>query len=172
VVLLPNADGRASTLIVKTRTGETELSSPYAAVEVKDGAASTRTSSEGEIRSRYGTLLEANPPRPHSYVVHFFFNTTDFTPESKTSLEGIAAEISRLPVPEIVIVGHTDRTGPESINDPLSLRRAEKVRDALVAMGIRAKEIEVAGHGERELAVVTPAQVREPKNRRAEIRVR
>lgn len=172
VVLLPGAGGRTGALVVKTEKGDAELASPYAEVEVKGGTATARVSSQDEVRSRYGALLGAQPPRPRSFIVYFAFGTAELTAQSRLLLDRFRAEITGMPAAEIVITGHTDTMGPESLNDTLSLRRAEAVRDALLAVGIPRKAIEVAGRGERDLAVPTGLQVPEPKNRRAEIKVR
>jgi outer membrane protein OmpA-like peptidoglycan-associated protein len=172
VVLLPNADGRTSAVVVTTQKGETILSSPYTAVEVKGGKLITRASSEDEVRSRYRALLEAQPPRPLSFVIYFPFASAELTAESKALPAHVKNEIASMPVAEIVLIGHTDAVGPEGVNDPLSVKRAEVVRDALVAAGISARAIKVEGRGKRELAVPTRAEVPEPKNRRVEIRIR
>jgi len=57
-------------------------------------------------------------------------------------------EIARRPAPEIVVIGHTDRVGAVTHNDTLSLRRAERVRNELVKVGIAPDRIRVAGRGE------------------------
>jgi OOP family OmpA-OmpF porin len=51
----------------------------------------------------------------------------------------------------------------------LSLRRADSVREALIAGGADANAITVAGRGESEPAVPTPDGVKEQANRRVEI---
>jgi len=48
------------------------------------------------------------------------------------------------------IVGHTDRTGTDAINDPLSVRRAGTVREFLVGKGMRARRLSAEGKGSRE----------------------
>ena len=53
----------------------------------------------------------------------------------------------------------------------LSLRRARKIRDDMVKLGVPA-QIQVAGRGEREPLVATEDEVAEPRNRRVEISVR
>ena len=84
----------------------------------------------------------------------------------------LRAEIARRPVPELVVIGHTDRVGRAEANDELSLRRAEAVRAMLVRAGIPAAQIETAGRGEREPLLPTADEVAEPLNRRVEINVR
>jgi OOP family OmpA-OmpF porin len=172
VVLLPNADGRSSSLIVTTRKGEVHLAAPYAEAQVKGGAANTGTSDREEVQGRYGALLEAQPARPRSFVLYFFFESTKLTPSSRPLLDQIKSEIANMPAAEVFITGHTDTVGPDSVNDGLSLRRAEAVRDALVALGIPLKSIEIAGFGNRKPALPTALEVPEPKNRRAEVNVR
>ena len=58
-------------------------------------------------------------------------------PDARAQLDRIAERIRKHEqVSAITIVGHTDRLGPESINGPLSLARANTVRAYLVAHGL------------------------------------
>jgi outer membrane protein OmpA-like peptidoglycan-associated protein len=172
VVLLPGPDGGTGALAATSEHGETLLATPYAAVEVKDGEMVRTTSNAEEVRSRYGALLAAQPPRPKSLVLYFEFDRIDLTAESVLELPRLQKELAAMPAAEIVIVGHTDTMGSESRNDRLALRRAEVVRATLIAVGIPASVISVAGRGEHDLAVQTADQVPEPRNRRAEIKIR
>ncbi|MCK7582669.1 MAG: OmpA family protein [Chromatiales bacterium] len=71
-----------------------------------------------------------------------------------------------------MIIGHTDTMGSDSTNERLSLRRARSCAPRSTSIGIAPSAISIAGRGERELAVPTADEVPEPKNRRAEIKVR
>ena len=82
------------------------------------------------------------------------------------------AELKRRAVPDIVVIGHTDTIGALEWNDKLSLARAERVREALIAQGLPATRITAAGRGEREPLVTTADNVAEPRNRRVEVNVR
>lgn len=159
-------------VVVKTVKGETELTTPYSTAEVKRGTATPGRSSAEDVQNRYGALLAAQPPRPRSFEVLFLFNKAELTPDSAILLEWIKTAIAALPAAEIVVIGHTDTLGPEWVNDRLSLRRAETVRDALMAIGFARDQIAVVGRGKRDLAVPTAAEMPEPRNRRAEIKVR
>lgn len=172
VVLLPSADGKASAVVVTTEQGKTELATPYAEVEVKDGHLTRTTREQDEVHERYGRALEAQPPPPHTYTIYFYFETTVLKPDSMAMLDRIKAELKATQAAEIVVIGHTDRSGPGAFNDALSLRRAVTVRDAFVAIGVPRRSISVAGRGEREPAVPTANGVREPRNRRVEIKIR
>jgi outer membrane protein OmpA-like peptidoglycan-associated protein len=127
---------------------------------------------EQEARQAFGAALEAQPGRPTSFVVYFLEGRDELTPDSRAVLPRILDEIARRPAPEIVVIGHTDRVGAVPYNDVLSLRRAERVRDELVKVGIAADRIRVEGRGEREPLVPTADEVPEPRNRRVEIDVR
>ncbi|MGL6109470.1 MAG: OmpA family protein, partial [Rubrivivax sp.] len=84
----------------------------------------------------------------------------------------VFAEIARRPVPDVLVIGHTDTVGTDAFNDVLSRQRAEVVRKALVARGIAAENIVVVGRGKREPIVPTADGVAEARNRRVEILVR
>jgi outer membrane protein OmpA-like peptidoglycan-associated protein len=70
------------------------------------------------------------------------------------------------------VVGHTDSTGSDAINDPLSLRRAETVRNYLEDRGIRGDRIDVAGRGSREPVASNDNADDRARNRRVEIFLR
>ena len=76
------------------------------------------------------------------------------------------AEIARRPVPDVLIIGHTDTVGTDAFNDGLSRQRGEVVRKALLARGIQIENVVVVGRGKREPIVPTADNVAEPRNRR------
>ena len=72
----------------------------------------------------------------------------------------------------VVIVGHTDSTGSDAINDPLSLQRAQTVRDYLAVRGVSAVRMEIAGRGSRGPRADNATEAGRAKNRRVEIFLR
>lgn len=70
------------------------------------------------------------------------------------------------------MIGHTDRSGAKEFNMALSRRRAQRVRDLLVAEGIAPAAIRLAFHGEGNPLIPTADNVPEPRNRRVEVIVR
>ena len=172
VVLLPSPDGHASRLAVTHGTKSTELTRPYEQVTVSGGALHADTITPDQVRQQFGATLEALPKAPVTYALYFLGDSDELTDESKLLATAILAEIGKTPVAEVVIIGHTDTTGTRDYNDALSLARANLVRDKLIARGVAAGRIEVAGRGERELMIVTPDETPEPRNRRVEIDVR
>ncbi len=70
------------------------------------------------------------------------------------------------------VIGHTDSSGGDAINDPLSLRRAQTVRDYLDSRGVAASRMTVEGRGSREPVADNASEAGRAKNRRVEILLR
>ena len=173
VVLLPGADGQPGSVSVVHGSAQRILAAPYATARLGgDDRLETGIATEAAVRRVWGDALAALPPRPVSFLLYFLEGKEELTPESQQVLQQVFAEIGRRPAPQIAVIGHTDRVGSVPFNDALSLRRAQKIRDDLVKLGIPADEIQVAGRGEREPLVPTEDEVAEPRNRRVEISVR
>lgn len=173
VILLPGPDGKLGKLAVTSAAGATVLDRAYgtAAVSTAGKVASNR-SDEAAIRREFGTALAALPPRPVSHTLYFEHDSDLLTQESEAAAQAILIEIAARPIADIIVIGHTDTVGELVYNDHLSLQRADMVRARLIQLGGVATRISTAGRGERELAVETPAEIHEPRNRRAELNVR
>jgi outer membrane protein OmpA-like peptidoglycan-associated protein len=93
---------------------------------------------------------EAAGPTALSLPVQFAFDSADIAPAAKNQLDAIAAGIRMLPTTQkVVIEGHTDALGTEHYNEGLSQRRAQSVRQYLVAVhGIDAARLQAVGLGE------------------------
>jgi outer membrane protein OmpA-like peptidoglycan-associated protein len=173
VVLLPDADGKTGAVAVTRGADEHVLDAPYVAAGVgDDGRLQVSRTAPEEVRRIWGDSLDALPQRPATFLLYFLEGRDDLTPESQQVIQQLFAEIARRAALEIVVIGHTDRVGTVPFNDALSLRRAQKVRDDLVKLGVAPAQIQVAGRGEREPLVATEDEVAEPRNRRVEISVR
>lgn len=70
------------------------------------------------------------------------------------------------------IVGHTDSTGNDAINEPLSVDRARTVRDYLEDRGLPAARLEIVGRGSREPVADNGSDEGRSRNRRVEIFLR
>jgi len=172
IVLLPSADGRASSVVVRDASGEVVLSQSYAAVKRSQGANTPYQSTPDEVRERFAQALSAQPARPSTYVLYFESGGNVLTPESQAALDVLRKEIAERPASEVMVIGHTDRVGGLEGNDQLSKVRAEGLRDQLIEAGVQAEKMEAVGRGERDPLVPTEDEVDEPKNRRVEISVR
>ena len=172
VVLLPEKDGRPTAVTVQREGKQLVLDQPYAAAKVGTQALESYQSNQQDVEQEFGQALAAQPAGAQSFVLYFVEGKDDFTDESKRLVEQMLAEVARRPVPDVLVVGHTDAVGTDQVNDALGQRRAETVRNALIARGIAAGDIRAISRGKRALAVPTPDGVAEPRNRRVEIIVR
>ena len=170
--VLPARDGHIGAIVVKGPGSEKVLNQAYAAVSINGSGQSDASLSEAQVREMFGPTLEALPGSPASFMLYFLEGKDELTPESKAELEKVFSELKRRPLPDIVVIGHTDTVGSLEFNDKLSLARAERMREMLVALGLPAERIQAAGRGKRELLVPTDDNVNEPRNRRVEINVR
>jgi outer membrane protein OmpA-like peptidoglycan-associated protein len=172
VVLLPNPAGQ-DTAVTVTRGGrEVVLAQPYAGARLGRGGAEAFPSSAEQVQARYGAALAAQPLPPAQFTLFFVENKDEFTDESKRIVDSVFAEIAKRPIPDVIVVGHTDTVGNDAANDALSRQRADVVRAALVARGLAADKVVSIGRGKREPAVATGDGVAEARNRRVEILVR
>lgn len=108
-------------------------------------------------------------PEDAKYLVFFDFDSSKVDQGGNSVLESVAAEIARQNISSVNVIGHADTSGSKKYNKRLSLKRANAVREALVARGVNANLLLVDSKGEDELMVPTADGVREPANRRAEI---
>lgn len=172
VILLPQPDGRPSAVEVTAGAQRLRLDVPYATADLRGGALVPGSTTAQAVQDAYGALLTQLPARPRRFTVQFEPNGNRLAAGADAVLAEMRAALAALPAPEVVITGHTDRVGSVEANDRLSLVRAEAVREILVAAGVPAAAITVAGRGEREPAVPTADEVAEARNRRVEIKIR
>jgi len=172
VVLLPDAQGKDTAVLVSQDGGALLLDKPYAAAELTSKGPLKATSSAEQVQAQFGSALAARPSPPQQFTLYFVEGKDEFTDESRRAFDGVLGEIARRPVPDVLVIGHTDRAGSDAFNDALSRQRAEVVRKALVARGIAPDSIVVVGRGKREPIVPTADGVAEARNRRVEILVR
>lgn len=173
VLLLPQADGTSSAVKVQTGAASQELSEPFQRLRVQTGSLPVldKTTAE-ETHKNFAPLFSAAPPLPSPSVLLFQAGGTTLTPESQANLTQTLGEALQRSGAELVVTGHTDTKGSQASNDALSLRRAQQVRDIYIERGFPASRIEAVGRGKRELAVPTPDETDEPRNRRVVILVR
>lgn len=122
-------------------------------------------------RDEFYAVVAVPPPSGEPvYFVFFDFDQSVITAAGQAIIDQVVADFAAGGVTSVEVVGHADRSGPDAYNLGLSQRRADAVRNALTAGGIPAAAITTGFRGEREPLVPTPDGVREPSNRRAEIR--
>ena len=101
--------------------------------------------------------------------VSFDSGRYDIKPNLRPILDRFATTLNQNPVTTVRIVGHTDNSGSDAINKPLSVNRAAAPRESLVARGGAASRINIDGRGSREPVADNGSAAGRAKNRRVEI---
>lgn len=92
-------------------------------------------------------------------------------PEVQYSLQEMATVLTRYPQSRVDIAGHTDSTGSDAINNPLSQRRARAVANALIRHGVGKNRIRAVGYGSTQPILPNNTPEGRAVNRRVEILV-
>lgn len=104
------------------------------------------------------------------YIVFFDFDKSNVTPEAASILDNAVANYANCGTAAVQLAGHADKSGRPQYNQALSERRAAEVRGYLVSRGIADGVISSQGYGETQPLVETADGVKEPQNRRVEIK--
>jgi len=110
--------------------------------------------------------LKVNVPSDFSFDV----GRSAIKPDMRPVLDQFAHGLD--PNMRVRIVGHTDSTGNDAINNPLSLDRAHSVRDYLAGRGVAPTRVETEGRGSREPVADNGNDAGRAQNRRVEIFLR
>ena len=172
IVLLPEKDGRQTAVSVKRGDKEVVLDQPYAAARTNALGPRAYVATQQDVNAQFGPALAAQPARATKFTLYFVEGKDEFTEQSQQDVYRILTEIAQRPVPDVLVIGHTDTVGSDQANDVLGQQRADIVRAALIRLGVPGDDIHALSRGKRSLAVPTANGVAEPLNRRVEIIVR
>lgn len=103
--------------------------------------------------------------------VSFDVGRSEIKPNFAPILDKFAQTLNENPATTVRITGHTDSTGSDAINDPLSVNRAASTRNHLTTRGVNAQRIAIDGRGSREPIADNSTDAGRAKNRRVEIYV-
>ena len=135
-------------------------------MEAQRQAMSQATSGTGvEVSRTSDDQLKLEIPSDISFDV----GRSEIKPDMRPILTRFAQTLKDNSGATIRIVGHTDSTGEDSVNRPLSLGRATSARDFLVDRGVSAERIRVAGRAELEPVASNATEAGRARNRRIEI---
>ncbi|MFP6759353.1 MAG: OmpA family protein [Alphaproteobacteria bacterium] len=115
--------------------------------------------------------VEAPQGKPKFYTIFFDWDKSDITPLAQQVVNSILTDWETDPE-ALNLIGHADRSGPDSYNQQLSRQRVDSVTGALSAGGIKGSRLSGTAKGESEPLVPTPDGVREQQNRRVVIIVK
>lgn len=99
------------------------------------------------------------------------FNTGSavLSPAAQATLSKVAYNLKQFPNTDVTVVGFTDNTGTEELNQRLSLERANSVVSYLESQGIAASRLKAIGKGEADPIVSNATPEGKAQNRRVEI---
>lgn len=101
--------------------------------------------------------------------ISFDTNRADIKPNFRPILDKFAATLVENPYSKVTIIGHTDSTGGDAINNPLSVNRAAHARDYLTSRGVASNRVSIDGRGSREPLASNDTEANRARNRRVEI---
>jgi len=104
--------------------------------------------------------------------VTFATNQSNIDPRFNATLSDVANVLREYDRSLVDVVGHTDSSGGDGINQPLSERRAVSVADALIRSGVQRERLYVAGNSSRNPVADNGTPQGRAQNRRVEILIR
>ena len=106
---------------------------------------------------------------PADRIVYFSFDSAEVLPESQTIIEANARKLTKSSRTVTQLEGHTDERGSRQYNIALGERRANAVRQAMIAMGVAPQQIRIVSYGEERPAAGGFDEQSYALNRRVEI---
>ena len=98
--------------------------------------------------------------------VFYDFDRSDLRPEARTTVEALAVWMNTYLAATIAVEGHADERGTREYNLALAERRANSVRDYLVALGIGTNRLSTISYGKERPAVLGSNEESWAQNRR------
>ncbi|KKC25649.1 OmpA family protein [Sphingomonas sp. SRS2] len=126
-----------------------------------------QTAGSGVEIERQGDELLLNMPSG----ITFATNSYNVQPQFRSTLDKVAATLAEYNQTYVDVYGHTDSTGSDAVNEPLSRNRAEAVSNYLSSHGVAAARIGTQGFGSRQPVASNATADGRQKNRRVEIKI-
>ena len=101
----------------------------------------------------------------------FDVNKSDLRPASMSEIDKMAVVLQKYPDTNVLIEGHTDNSGSDAINQPLSGRRAQAVSNEIQGQGVDAARITSTGYGSTQPVGDNTTATGKAANRRVEVAI-
>ena len=101
----------------------------------------------------------------------FDTNSASLRSTSVADINKLSATLKEYPDTNILVEGHTDNTGTDAINQPLSENRAQSVATALTSDGVAGSRISTKGYGSSQPVADNESEAGRQANRRVEIAI-
>lgn len=118
-------------------------------------------------RNEGANFLGANVQRGLYAPVQFGYDSSSVAPDQESKVAAVASALKGSGK-TVIVAGFTDERGTEEYNRSLGEKRALAVREALIAKGLRANEIQTVSFGKEMPADPASNEAAWAKNRRAE----
>ena len=141
----------------------------------RDSAATTSGSSvTGSTTTSAGPAPGSQEQLVQQVGDRVFFDTdrSELKPQARSTVEALAAWMNEHPGVALTIEGHCDERGTREYNLALGERRANAVRDYLVALGISGNRLGTISYGKERPAVPGSSESAWAQNRRSVFVVR
>ena len=101
----------------------------------------------------------------------FDTNSSTLRSASETDIAKMAAILQKYPDTNVLVEGHTDNTGTDAINQPLSERRAQAVANSTIAKGVASSRVTTQGYGSTQPVGDNTTVEGKQANRRVEVAI-
>ena len=101
----------------------------------------------------------------------FDTNSANLRATSEADITKMAAILQKYPDTNVLVEGHTDNTGTDAINQPLSERRAQAVATSTIAKGVSSSRVTTQGYGSTQPVGDNTTTEGKQANRRVEIAI-
>ncbi|WP_232066412.1 MULTISPECIES: OmpA family protein [Hymenobacter] len=101
----------------------------------------------------------------------FDTNKSDLRAASMTEIQKMAEVLKKYPDTNVLVEGHTDNSGSDAINQPLSERRAQSVANYTITQGVDAARVSTKGYGSSQPVADNTTVEGKQANRRVEVAI-
>ena len=126
-----------------------------------------KTAGTGVVVEREGDELLLTMPAGITFPI----NSYEIQPQFYSTLDQVAQTLNAYPSTLIDVYGHTDPSGGDAINLPLSRNRAESVASYLAQRGVNRTRVATQGFGSSQPIADNSTETGRAQNRRVELRV-
>ncbi len=144
--------------------GSGAVTAPRTSVAAVEPTSPPVTSSRLEREKRLGSIEHFQ--NEVGDRVFFGFDRFDLSPEARDVLERQSDWLKQFPVITITVAGHSDERGTREYNLALGERRANSVKNYLVALGVDSNRIRTVSYGKEQPVDPRSVEAAWSKNRR------